>query len=84
LPREKSQLREFLVQAVTEGGYEVDRPSLGSNDSKSHFENKVICKEKEAQEIFEAVDISPEQAQDIARSNKATWPERCQTELGGF
>jgi hypothetical protein len=77
---EKSELREFLVEALTDGGYEVDRPSLGSDDSGRHFENKVICKEKEAQEIFEAVDISPEEAQDIARSNKATWRERCQAE----
>jgi hypothetical protein len=77
---EKSELREFLVEALTDGGYEVDRPSIGSDDSGSHFENKVICKKKEAQEIFEAADISPEEAQDIARSNKATWPERCQAE----
>src|SRR4028118_771068 len=77
---EKSELREFLVEALTDGGYEVDRPLIGSDDSGSHFENKVICKEKEAQEIFEAVDIPPEEAQDIARSNKATWLERCQAE----
>ncbi|MEG4589360.1 DUF3854 domain-containing protein [Microcoleus sp. MOSTC5] len=77
---EKSELREFLVEALIDGGYEVDCPSIGSDESKSHFENKVICKEKEAQEIFEAPDISPEEAQDIARSNKATWPERCQAE----
>jgi len=77
---EKSELREFLVAALTDSGYEVDRPSIGRDDSGSHFENKVICKEKEAQEIFEAVDLSPEEAQDIACSNKATWPERCQAE----
>jgi hypothetical protein len=68
------------VEALTDSGYEVDRPLLGSDDSGSHFKNKLICKEKEAQEIFEAVDISPEEAQDIARSNKATWLERCQAE----
>jgi hypothetical protein len=77
---EKSELREFLVEALTDSGYEVDRPLIGSDDSGGHFENKVICKEKEAQEIFEAADISPEEAQDIARSNKATWQERCQAE----
>ena len=77
---EKSELREFLVEALTDGGYEVDRPLIGSDDSGSHFENKLICKEKEAQEIFEAPDISSEEAQDIARSNKATWLERCQAE----
>jgi len=77
---EKSELREFLVEALTDGGYEVDRPLIGSDDSGGHFENKVICKEKEAQEIFEAADISSEEAQDIARSNKATWLERCQAE----
>jgi hypothetical protein len=70
---EKSELREFLVEALTDGGYEVDRPLIGSDDSGGHFENKLICKEKEAQEIFEAAVISPEEAQDIARSNKATW-----------
>jgi hypothetical protein len=77
---EKSELREFLVEALTDGGYSVDRPLIGSDDSGDHFENKLICKEKEAQEIFEAADISPEEAQDIARSNKATWLERCQAE----
>ena len=77
---EKSELREFLVEALTDGGYEVDRPLIGSDDSGGHFENKLICKEKEAQEIFEAAIISPEEAQDIARSNKATWLERCQVE----
>jgi hypothetical protein len=77
---EKSELREFLVEALTDGGYEVDRPLIGSDDSGGHFENKLICKEKEAQEIFEAAVISPEEAQDIARSNKATWSERCQAE----
>jgi Domain of unknown function (DUF3854)/Origin of replication binding protein len=77
---EKSELREFLVEALTDGGYEVDRPLIGSDDSGGHLENKLICKEKEAQEIFEAADISPEEAQDIARSNKATWSERCQAE----
>jgi hypothetical protein len=68
------------VEALTDGGYEVDRPLIGSDDSGGHFENKLICKEKEAQEIFEAAVISPEEAQDIARSNKATWLERCQAE----
>ena len=77
---EKSELREFLVEALTDGGYSVDRPLIGSDDSGGHFENKLICKEKEAQEIFEAPDISPEEAQDISRSNKATWSERCQVE----
>jgi hypothetical protein len=77
---EKSELREFLVEALTDSGYEVDRPLIGSDDSGGHFENKLICKEKEAQEIFEAADISQEEAQDIARSNKATWLERCQAE----
>jgi len=77
---EKSELREFLVEALTDGGYEVDRPLIGSDDSGGHFENKLICKEKEAQEIFEAAVISPEEAQDIARSNKATWSKRCQAE----
>ena len=68
------------MEALTDGGYSVDRPLIGSDDSGGHFENKLICKEKEAQEIFEAADISPEEAQDIARSNKATWSERCQAE----
>jgi hypothetical protein len=77
---EKSELREFLVQALVADGYEVDRPSLGIDESGRHIENKILCKEKEAQEIFEAPDISPEEAQEISRSNKASWPERCQAE----
>ena len=77
---EKSELREFLVQALVADGYEVDRPSIGTDESGNHLENKIICKEKEAQEIFESPDISLEEAQEIARSNKATWPERCQAE----
>lgn len=77
---EKSELREFLVQALVADGYEVDRPSIGIDESGRHIENKILCKEKEAQEIFEAPDISVEEAQEISRSNKASWPERCQAE----
>ncbi|MEG3987601.1 DUF3854 domain-containing protein [Microcoleus sp. S28C3] len=77
---EKSELREFLVQALIADGYEVDRPSIGIDESGRHIENKILCKEKEAQEIFEAPDISLEEAQEISRSNKASWPERCQAE----
>lgn len=77
---EKSELRDFLVEALVVDGYEVDRPSIGTDESGSHLEKKVICKETEAQEIFEAPDISLEEAQEISRSNKAAWPERCQAE----
>jgi hypothetical protein len=77
---EKSELREFLVQALVADGYEVDRPSIGIDESGLHIKNKILCKEKEAQEIFEAPDISVEEAQEISRSNKASWPERCQAE----
>ena len=68
------------MQALIADGYEVDRPSIGIDESGRHIENKILCKEKEAQEIFEAPDISLEEAQEISRSNKASWPERCQAE----
>lgn len=77
---EKSSLREFLIEALTDGGYEVDEPTLGEDESGDHANKKIVCKEKESQEIFNSPDITLEEAQEISRSNKARWPERCQAE----
>lgn len=77
---EKSELRAFLIEALRDGGYEVDEPIIGNDKSGDHTDKKAACKEKEAQEIFDSPDISLEEAQEISRSNKARWPERCQAE----
>ncbi|MEG4520991.1 plasmid replication protein, CyRepA1 family, partial [Microcoleus sp. AT9_A5] len=77
---EKSELRAFLVEALRDGGYEVNEPTIGGDESGDHANKKIACKEKEAQEIFDSPDISLEEAQEISRSNKARWPERCQAE----
>jgi hypothetical protein len=77
---EKSELRAFLIEALRDGGYEVDEPIIGGDESGDHADKKIACKEKEAQEIFSSPDISLEEAQEISRSNKARWPERCQAE----
>ena len=77
---EKSELRAFLIEALRDGGYEVDEPAIGADESSDHADKKIACKEKEAQEIFDSPDISLEEAQEISRSNKARWPERCQAE----
>jgi hypothetical protein len=77
---EKSNLREFLIEALIDGGYEVDEPTLGEDESGDHANKKTACKEQESQEIFNSPDISFEEAQEISRSNKARWPERCQAE----
>ncbi|MEG5054543.1 MULTISPECIES: plasmid replication protein, CyRepA1 family [unclassified Microcoleus] len=77
---EKSELRAFLIEALRDGGYEVDEPIIGNDKSGDHADKKAACKEKEAQEIFDSPDISLEEAQEISRSNKARWPERCQAE----
>jgi len=77
---EKSELRAFLIEALRDGGYEVDEPIIGGDESGDHADKKIACKEKEAQEIFNSPDISLEEAQEISRSNKARWPERCQAE----
>ncbi|MEG4989805.1 DUF3854 domain-containing protein [Microcoleus sp. BR0-C5] len=77
---EKSDLRAFLIEALRDGGYEVDEPTIGADESGDHVEKKKVYKEKESQEIFDATDISLEEAQEISRSNKARWPERCQAE----
>ena len=77
---EKSNLREFLIEALRDGGYEVDEPTLGEDESGDHANKKIVCKEQESQEIFNSPDITLEEAQEISRSNKARWPERCQAE----
>jgi hypothetical protein len=77
---EKSDLKAFLVEALRDGGYEVDEPITGGDESGDHANKKIACKEKESQEIFDAPDISLEEAQEISRRNKARWPERCQAE----
>ena len=77
---EKSNLREFLIEALRDGGYEVDKPTLGEDESGDHANKKIACKEQESQEIFNSPDITLEEAQEISRSNKARWPERCQAE----
>jgi hypothetical protein len=77
---EKSDLRAFLIEALRDGGYEVNEPILGEDESNDHANKKTAYKEKESQEIFDAPDISLEEAQEISRSNKARWPERCQAE----
>ena len=77
---EKSNLRQFLIEALRDGGYEVDEPILGEDESNDHANKKIACKEKESQEIFNSPDITLEKAQEISRSNKARWPERCQAE----
>jgi hypothetical protein len=77
---EKSNLREFLIEALIDGGYEVDEPTLGEDESGDHANKKIVCKEQESQEIFNSPDITLEEAQEISRSNKARWPERCQAE----
>jgi hypothetical protein len=77
---EKSNLREFLIEALVDGGYEVDELILGEDESGDHANKKIVCKEQESQEIFNSPDITLEEAQEISRSNKARWPERCQAE----
>jgi hypothetical protein len=77
---EKSELRAFLIEALRDGGYEVNELIIGGDESGNHADKKIACKEKEAQEIFNSPDISLEEAQEISRSNKARWPERCQAE----
>jgi hypothetical protein len=77
---EKSNLREFLIEALRDGGYEVDEPTIGDDESGDHANKKIACKEQESQEIFNSPDISLEEALEISRSNKARWPERCQAE----
>jgi hypothetical protein len=77
---EKSNLREFLIEALRDGGYDVDEPILGEDDSNDHANKKTACKEQESQEIFNSPDITLEEAQEISRRNKARWPERCQAE----
>lgn len=77
---EKSNLREFLIEALIDGGYEVNEPILNEDESGDHANKKTACKEQESQEIFDSPDIALEEAQEISRRNKARWPERCQAE----
>ena len=77
---EKPTLKAFLIEALRDGGHEVDEPIIGGDESRDHANKKIACKEQESQEIFNSPDISFEEAQKISRNNEARWPERCQAE----
>jgi hypothetical protein len=76
---ERANLREYLLKAFEFGGYSVQQVSAAECSDDGHAVAKQECKDKEAQEIFNAPDIDLAEALEIKRNYSAAWPERCKS-----
>jgi hypothetical protein len=76
---ERAHLREYLLKAYELAGYSVQFVTAAECDDDSYAIAKQECKDKEAQEIFNAPDIDLAEALEIKRNYSAAWPERCQS-----
>ncbi|MEG4590002.1 DUF3854 domain-containing protein [Microcoleus sp. MOSTC5] len=76
---ERLNLREYLLKAFELGGYSVQQVTAAECSDDGHAVAKEECKDREAQEIFNAPDIDLTQALEIKRNYSAAWPERCQS-----
>jgi len=76
---ERANLREYLLKAFELGGYSVQQVSAAECSDEGHALAKEECKDKEAQEIFNAPDIALAEALEIKRNYSAAWPERCKS-----
>lgn len=74
---ERRHLREFLFKAFEGGGYRPQLVYETGLDAVEHFKAKEETKDREAKDIFNAEDISLEEALEIERCFKASWPDRC-------
>ncbi|MEG4048480.1 plasmid replication protein, CyRepA1 family, partial [Microcoleus sp. Pol17_C1] len=77
--QERANLREYLLKAFELGGYSVQQVLASECDDEGHALAKEECKDREAQEIFNAPDIDLAEALEIKRNYSAAWPERCQS-----
>ncbi|MEG4048461.1 hypothetical protein QUA22_27615, partial [Microcoleus sp. Pol17C2] len=75
---ERRDLRGYLFKAFEAGGYAPQWVQAGSSESNEHFEAKQECRDKAAKQIFDADDITLNEALEIERSYSASWAERCQ------
>jgi len=76
---ERAHLREYLLKAFELGGYSVQQVSAAECSDEGHALAKEECKDKEAQEIFNAPDIDLAEALEIKRNYSAAWSERCKS-----
>ncbi|NES66718.1 MAG: hypothetical protein F6K24_16395, partial [Okeania sp. SIO2D1] len=83
---EKSNLRECLIEALTEAGHEIKFVEL-----QHDFDGAGLLKDgteavlrKEATDIFTAPDISQEEVQELSAKFDASWSERCQIIKAGY
>jgi hypothetical protein len=68
-----------LLKAFELGGYSVQQVSAAECSDEGHALAKEECKDKEAQEIFNAPDIDLAEALEIKRNYSAAWSERCKS-----
>ena len=83
---EKANLRECLIEALTEAGHEIKLVEMkhsneGSDLIKGASEHVL---KKEAADIFNAPDIDPNKVQELSAKFDATWEERCQIIKAGY
>ena len=83
---ERQNLREYLIKAFELAGYSVGfvAGEQKKGAPKPHFAAKEECKRIESEEIFNAEDIEPAEAQKISRDWGATWPDRCKAEKARY
>jgi hypothetical protein len=76
---ERANLRKYLFKAFELGGYSVQQVSATECSDEGHALAKEECKDKEAQEIFNAPDIDLAEALEIKRNYSAAWSEQCKS-----
>jgi hypothetical protein len=77
---EKANLRDCLIEVLTEAGHEIKFVELQHDDDGAELlkEAKETVLRKESSEIFNAPDIDRDKIQELQASFDATWEDRCQ------
>jgi hypothetical protein len=76
---ERTHLKKYLLTAFELAGYSVQYVTAAECSDDGHATAKQECKDKEAQEIFNAPNIDLAEAWEIKRNYSAAWPERCKS-----
>ena len=83
---EKANLRECLIAALTEAGHEIKLVELQKDNEGAGLlqgASEHVLR-KEAADIFNAPDISPEEVKELSAKFELTWEERCQVIKAGY
>ncbi|NET46492.1 plasmid replication protein, CyRepA1 family [Okeania sp. SIO2B3] len=83
---EKANLRECLIEILTEAGHEVKLVELKHDDegAKILSEASETVVRDESRDIFKALDKSPEEVKELLAKFDATWPDRCEIIKAGY